>query len=77
MALYTQKEYYDKFKRKADDYRSFINRVLMPKFGRTERSYYNDDKTFIYKTKDDERLMRDITEKSRDIDSEIARAEDI
>lgn len=63
MALYTQREYYKKFKRKADDYRAFINRVLIPKFGRKERSYYNDDKTYIYKTKDDEKLMREIGEK--------------
>ena len=62
MALYTQKEYYDKFKRKADDYRAFINRVLMPKFGRTERSYYNDDKTYIHKDKEGEKLLREIGE---------------
>jgi hypothetical protein len=62
MALYKQKDYYEKFKRKADDYRAFINRVLIPKFGRTERSYYNDDKTYIYKNKDEEKLFRDIGE---------------
>jgi len=48
--LYTQEEYYNNFKRKNESKEAFIDRVFVPKFGRTNRSWYNDiNRTYILK----------------------------
>lgn len=50
--LFTQEKYYLRFRNGEESKEAFINRVLVPKFGRTNRSWYNDvERTYILKVR--------------------------